>query len=244
LGGEPLQAYLLHKRHGVAATSAAASVVLDKSLELQVNSAFLGLGVWVVTRLGWMPPVTSAAIAFLAAVLFLGPIVYSVAVASGRQPASSLLRRLRWGRNPAWAGRIEQVGEAERHVGEFLRTQRLGLAAALLLSILAWLALAGEYWLMTQFLRLDLDLASTIGSLTAARLAILVPVPAALGVLEASQVAALSLVGRLPAEGAALGLLIRARDVSFGATGIALGAALLRRQSPSRRGVPRALDRP
>jgi len=60
----------------------------------------------------------------------------------------------------------------------------------------------------------------------AARLAILLPFPGGLGALEASQVIVLSGLGYTPAQGAALALLIRARDLVFGGAGLLLGLGL------------------
>lgn len=79
-------------------------------------------------------------------------------------------------------------------------------------------------WLALQFLGLDLQVG---GVVTAARLVILLPFPAALGALEISQVPALTALGFSSAEGAAMGLLIRARDLLFGGAGLILTARFL-----------------
>ncbi|NMD35447.1 MAG: UPF0104 family protein, partial [Planctomycetes bacterium] len=52
-------------------------------------------------------------------------------------------------------------------------------------SALSWLAIIGEFWLMTDVLGLGLTLPQAITALVAARVAILLPLPAALGALEA-----------------------------------------------------------
>ena len=89
---------------------------------------------------------------------------------------------------------------------------------------LLWLGPPILLWLALQFLDLDL---SVVGVVTAARLAILLPFPAALGALELSQVLALTALGFSAAEGAAMGFLIRARDLLFGAVGLYSDCALL-----------------
>jgi hypothetical protein len=50
-----------------------------------------------------------------------------------------------------------------------------------------------------------------------------------LGSLEASQVLAMGLIGVTPAAGIALSLVIRARDVLLGVSGLWLGGVLARR---------------
>ena len=89
---------------------------------------------------------------------------------------------------------------------------------------LLWLRPPILLWLALQFLGLDLPVE---GVVTAARLAILLPFPAALGALELSQVLALTALGFGAAEGAAMGLLIRARDLSSGGVGLILTARFL-----------------
>ena len=73
---------------------------------------------------------------------------------------------------------------------------------------------------MLRVLGLNLTPVQTISVLTAARIAYLLPLPAGLGTLEASQVLALGALGLNPALGISLSLLIRARDVALGGFGL------------------------
>ena len=79
-------------------------------------------------------------------------------------------------------------------------------------------------WLALLFLGLDLSME---GMVSAARLAILLPFPTELVALEISQVLAPTALGFSAAEGAANGLLIRARDLLFGRVGLILTARCL-----------------
>jgi uncharacterized membrane protein YbhN (UPF0104 family) len=78
----------------------------------------------------------------------------------------------------------------------------------------------------------------TLAAMTAARLAILLPVPGAAGVLEASQVLALQALGYGPAAGIALGLLIRARDLLIAGSGLWLASALVAQRQDADRRAP------
>ena len=86
--------------------------------------------------------------------------------------------------------------------------------------MVSWLLMVFEYWLALHFLGATLTPAQTIIALTAARVAILFPLPGGLGALEASQVLAMQLLGLEPAIGLSLSLLIRARDVTLGGIGL------------------------
>ncbi|MCP4361446.1 MAG: hypothetical protein GY796_25830 [Chloroflexi bacterium] len=102
----------------------------------------------------------------------------------------------------------------------------LGLAAAV--PLLGWLLMIVEYGLTMAFLGADLTLAQTIIMMTAARIAILLPLPGGLGTLEASQVYMLSLLGYDPTIGLSAALLIHARDLLLGLFGLWWGSRFIR----------------
>jgi hypothetical protein len=79
-----------------------------------------------------------------------------------------------------------------------------------------------EYTYMLSCLRADLDFQQALASLTVVRLSFLMPLPAGLGTLEASQVLAVSAFGQPAALGISLSLLMRARDLLLGGLGLLL----------------------
>ena len=123
-----------------------------------------------------------------------------------------------------WSQRYRRVLEVARSseglVTTFYRRYPGWLVTAILASGLSWGLLLGEYWLMLQLLGADLDLVQAMIALTVARLAILLPLPGGLGVLEAGQVLALGMLGVEPATGLSVALLIRVRDVVLGGLGL------------------------
>ena len=115
------------------------------------------------------------------------------------------------------------VAQAEGQSSALFREHPGALIMAVLISGASWAGMVGEYWLVLGWLGVDLSITQAIGALTAARLAYLLPLPGGLGVLEASQVLALTLLGFNPAAGMAVSLIIRLRDVSMGLVGLMLG---------------------
>ena len=77
-----------------------------------------------------------------------------------------------------------------------------------------------EFFCITWFLQINLNVWQTIAAWTAGWLAFLVPVPGGLGALEASEVFALGAFGIPAASAISVTLLIRARDLFIGALGI------------------------
>ena len=228
LGGEPLQIHLLQRRHGVAAPAATASVVLDKAIELIANFAFLATGLTIVVRLGLHPGVSGLLLGIASLGLAVLPTVYLVAAWRGHRPASGILSRLGWDAGgPAWQRSVSRWATAtETEVSAAARQSPAGLAAGVAFSILSWGLLLAEWALAMTFLQIDLTPAQIVAVVTAARLALFVPLPGAAGALEASLVLALTALGVGSAQALALAVLIRIRDVAFAAVGLWLGGWL------------------
>lgn len=223
-GGEPLQVYLVTRRHGVPTTVSIAAVTMDKLFELVANFTFLAVGLIFGLRSRVVPvAIGDQAIAY-ALLLLLIPVALLGALWLGKHPLSALLRGILsvWP-NPLLARGHAILYRSEHLVTDLCRHRPRLLGAALAVSILNWLLIIGEYWLTTRFLGLNLTFAEAILALIATRIAILLPMPAGLGTLEASQVIAMNLLGKNPASGAAIGLLIRARDVVVGLLGLWIG---------------------
>jgi uncharacterized membrane protein YbhN (UPF0104 family) len=120
-------------------------------------------------------------------------------------------------------GRIARgLADAETHLAELAGTPRL-LLLCLLASALVWATIFFEFWLMLQFLGVDVTAVQLLAIVIAGRIALLAPTPGALGALEASQVAVMQALGLGAAQGLALGLLIRSRDIFFALVGLWLG---------------------
>jgi uncharacterized protein (TIRG00374 family) len=230
LGGEPLQVFLLNRREAIPTGPAAASVALEKAIEVVLNSGVLAASALAIARLRLVPEGAAGWLAVAALGLLLIPLAGLTGLWAGGRPISRILDRvppswLRGQRVLAWA---TAAREAEREMIEFGRRGPGGALRAMILSLVSWGLLLWEYWLALRFLGLQLSPLETLAVVGAARLAILLPFPGALGALEASQVMALAGLGYTPAQGAAMALLIRARDVAFGAVGLLLGLGLVR----------------
>jgi uncharacterized protein (TIRG00374 family) len=227
-GGEPLQVYLLRKRHSIPTSIAAASVVAERAIELLANFTFLSIGVGITLSMNLISGQLARLAWGVTLALAIIPAVYLAAARRGRKPVSAVLSLV----PDRWPSVRASVHEAEDSISELSSERLAGLLGALGFSILSWLVLIFEFWVALQFLGLDLNLLQTVAVATAARLAILLPFPGGLGALEASQVLMISSLGYSLAEGAAMGLLIRARDLAFGGAGATLGWLFLRRETP------------
>lgn len=219
VGGEMLQVFMVEREHGVPRSDSLAAVALDKAIEYSVNLTFLMLGIAAVLQWRIVPRETGQQALGLAAALLILPVLYLGLTALGYYPVTRLARPLAR-RRPRFAGAADTIEESETQVGRYFRQAPHAFALAVAVTLFGWLALIVEYWLMIHFLGVDLTLPQLVAALTAARLSILMFLPAGLGALEASQAAAFSLLGLDPAVGISASLLIRLRDTTLGLLGL------------------------
>ncbi len=198
---------------GLSGRLAAASSVVDATVELLAQIVFAALALAIVAALRpeapFIGPVALAlAAALLVAILFVA--AQSRGVAMLERIADRFIRQ--WSRSASWApGAIQDT--VHRIYG-----QRGRLLSGFLLHLLGWVASAVEAWLALLFMGDPLGLAAVIaieGLVYAAR-AMAFAVPAALGVQEGAYVVLGGLFGLTPDAALALSLLKRARGLLLG----------------------------
>jgi uncharacterized protein (TIRG00374 family) len=221
-GGEPLQVYLLQAHQRVPGSTALASVTLDKLFELLANFTFMAIGIVLILNGGFVASLNSQGAVLLIAGLLILPLGYLLSLWTGRFPLAWLAGKLPGPlvRFTLFAKIRPLIDSVERQISSLCRQKPYKILGILLLSLLTWVLLLGEYWLTLMFLGLPLNLIQAIIALTAARIAFLTPLPGGLGALEASQVLAMGALGLNPAVGISISLMIRARDLTFGGIGL------------------------
>lgn len=226
-GGEPLQVYLLKKRHNVPTETALASVSLDKILELLANFTFIALGILLVVWQGLFFQALSGLLILVSAGIVVILLIYLFAMLLGKTPLAWIFGRLPLLRLDApLLNTIRQtLLDAESQIGTFCRQQPRIILQATALSALIWLALLAEYALALRFFGLQTSLLNVLAIILFARLAFLTPLPGGLGALEAGQVFAMQVLGFDPILGVSISLFIRVRDSFFGLLGLWLGSA-------------------
>jgi len=234
---EPFQIYLLKKREHMDSSTAVASVGLDKFIEVGAKFIFLVLGLLAILHLGLFKENHLIYVYSIIGALLLSPFLLFVALSRGVRPLKKLIGFLPVSftekRKPAKVFHL--LIESEAQMGDFCRRQPVVLFWAFSISGISWVLILFEFWLSLYFLGVNLNIVQIIGALAAARFAFLIPVPAGIGTLEASQVLLMSAFGLNPAVGLAISLIIRGRDILFGAVGVVLVYILLGR-------IPLSLD--
>ncbi len=226
-GGEPIQVYAAEQVHRVPRPIAAASVALDKALELAINFLFLFIGLIYVLLSDVSPIIPGTPAVLLAGTLLLIPASLLIAYLAGRQPVTHIVRLavplVPPGTLKRMAHRLFALTHAtETQMSAYFRRSPGNFARVMGVSGLTWLLMVGEFWLMTYFLGLYLTLPQVAALLVAARIALLLPVPGGFGTLVGSQILMLTAMKMDPAAGLSLGLVIHARDISLAGAGLLL----------------------
>jgi uncharacterized protein (TIRG00374 family) len=227
-GGEPLQVLLIERNYQVPRATAVAAVALDKTLELIVNFSFLAVGFVLLWQIRLLGDLNGWQTAIIPLFLLSIPLTFLLSIWFGQQPLTYLvqwtLRLLSWQTHSDKMNinqRLQHgIQASEQQLVLFCRNHPRTLSHAFLISLLAWAALIAEFWLMLSLFGIQLSFVEMLIALTAARIAILLPLPGGLGTLEASQILVLTAFGFSPATALGFSLLIRVRDILLGCLGL------------------------
>jgi putative membrane protein len=198
---------------GIPARFAAASTVVDVTLELvaQLIYTVIGLGL-----LAWLKPGSAIEIPALSALA--GMTLIAVLFVLAQRRGLGALERVGAGLTERLFG-ASPPGFSLRETIVTLHARPNLLTEGLLLHLAAWLLVGVETWLMLRLLGTDIGLAPAlvIDSLLSGLRSVAFMVPQALGVQEGGYMLLGALFGVSPEVALALSLVRRARDLAIGA---------------------------
>lgn len=201
--GEPLRALLLNRR-GCEWPLAIASVAMDRVLDMTASSIagplYVGVFFLANSSAGWAAPWVMGGMG----ACLVGLAAFYFHAYRGRTMISFLSRR---GLFPSVAPHLRAIDEL---LSSFVRSRAFAVTIAL--SILAELLVIAELWTLAQAFGLPISLPTLLGVMVGMGIAQLLPIPAAIGSLEATEVGVLTLAGGAAPLGLAVGLVIRLRE--------------------------------
>jgi len=223
LGGEPVMAYMLHKKHDIPTSRAFSSVLIAKSLEIAADILFGCIGVFLILlRFALPKQMILFVISGLAlAIIMLG--LFFTRLIKGQGFFSTVMKIVPYPlRSTYFKLLIRRVRETELCITSFLRNRAECVLFAVSISAVLWALMGLEYMLALRLVGFDPTLRTIFMAGGFVAISYLVPVPAAIGVLEAGQYSIFKVIGASPHTGVALGLLIRARDLLWTLLGFIL----------------------
>ncbi len=215
IGGEPVKAYLLSKRHGVPLADGVASVVVAKTTITLSMLLFVMTGLWVA----WATQRTDgvwwtwawAALAVLGVFLSAFLLVQFVEPFRRGTWVISRLFPAQWGQA---GSRMRDWDEA---ISRFYREAPAAVFWSLGFHFLGWVAGVIEVYMILRFLGIPVNLATawTIEALWVLFRSSAFMIPASLGASEALALGICAGLGIGAVSGLALGLIRRARELAW-----------------------------
>ena len=217
LGGEPLRAWYA-VQSGVPAPAAITTVVVDRMLEMVTSLAFV-VAFAIVLAARDVSGIGQTVAGALVGTVSLG---IAIVVCLRRLRAGGLLapfvRSLGLTR-PAFAQHADVVERAEDDARRLLDRPRR-LATALTMGLVADLLTLVQYGCLLAAFGLPSTPLAVVAAVFASGAARTLPVPGAVGTVEAAEVWMFGMLGHPPEVGLAVGLATRLRDLAWAAPGL------------------------
>ena len=221
MGGEPVRASLLQK-HGIKFSKGLSSVVIDKTIEIAASGIFFFIGV-ITVLFRFALPVQTESMMLVFAVLFLTLVIFIYhRMVSGKGLIVSAFKLLRLGKINKFKDSEKKLVKFENLIIKFFQEDKKDFLLSIAISLFSWVLMFFEYKFAALIIGYNLSFGVLFLIVTFVGAAFLIPIPMALGTLEAGQVLVFSLINIKSAAGVALSLIVRARDLLWAVTGLLL----------------------
>ena len=213
LGGEPVRAGLLSTRENIPFKTALSSVVIDKTIELSTSASFFVLGVIIVMLSFVVNPEIMQLMIIISAVFLVLVIWFNYRMLKGKAFFLHIFEVMGLSRIKGFKKIGRKIKEFESLIIKFYHKDTKYFYYTLLISFMSWLVMFFEYKIAGQMVGQDLSLMQIFLIFSFVGAAYTVPIPMALGALEAGQYSIFGIIRVSQAAGLGLGLLIRLKDV-------------------------------
>lgn len=220
LGGEPVRAWLLSKKEHIPFKKALSGVVIDKTIDLSTAGVFFILGVLLVLISYAIDPQIRQILIAVALIFLALVILFNYRMMKGKNffyktftfTGLSKIKRLE--------GLKKKIEEFEKPIIKFYHKDHKHFYQTILISGLSWVLMFIEYSILGDMIGLNLSLIEIFLIVSFVGIAIILPIPMALGTLEAGQIGAFGIIGLSAAAGLALAILVRVKDMVFALAGL------------------------
>jgi len=223
VGGEPTQAALLGK-HGVEFTEGLGTIMIDKIVDTSTCGLLFIIGAMLVS-IKYAIPRSAGVYMIIGAVIFVSLVgIFYYQMLNSRHFFLHIFRFLGLDRtkNKTLKKTESKIEELELMMIQFYKHDKKTFVYSILISLLSWVVMFVEYKIATTLLGLDLGFLPLFFIITFIGIAILFPVPMAVGVLEAGQVSAFNIIQVQASAGVALAFLVRTKDFLWALVALAL----------------------
>jgi glycosyltransferase 2 family protein len=223
VGGEPTQASLLGK-HKVEFTEGLSTVMIDKIIDTTTSGILFIIGVILVSMHYSMPRNVGIYLASSGLVVLGAIFIFYRQMLRDKHFFLHIFRffRLDKTKNKTLQKLEHRIEEIELIMIQFYKHDKKTFILSICISLLSWLAMFMEYKLVTTLLGLNVGFVPLFFIIAFIGMAVLFPIPMAVGVLEAGQAVAFGIIGLASSAGVALAFVVRIKDFVWGLLGLVL----------------------
>lgn len=212
IGGEPVRAGLL-MRHNQDYPTSLSTVVADKTIELTTFGVLFIICLAALLLNLALDPISQIVFGTVGLIILGLMIFVFYTFSQGRDPILTLFRYFRLDRIKALQAYEKEIKVFEKNITRFYKQDKKKFVIASALSMLAWSISFVEYHLLLGMLGVDATIIHVFAVYSTVGLAYLIPIPFALGSLEAAQTGMFAAL-KLPREaGVGVAFITRGRDL-------------------------------
>ena len=217
-GGEGIKAMLL-KKEGVNYKEGFAAVIIDRSINEAITIIFSIIGLFLlITYLSLPMSILSSVIfGFIVSLGIMGWYYYRLL--RGRSTFSALFKIFKF-RRRFFLKYYEHIVETEKKVSNFFKKHKKTFFQTVALSLVSWIFMFAEYKTLLLIFGYDAGYIFLFMVITVVGITYVMPIPAALGVLEGGQMFLFKFTNMNPYHGFAVSILIRSRDLLISLIGL------------------------
>lgn len=212
VGGEPVTAALM-RREGVEFKNALSGIGIDKVIETACSGIFFVFGGLIVLMTVNLPESVKLTLTIVLVLFSLIISYFIYKLSRGEYFFSHLFRVIRL-HKVSFLKKFEQNIEFfEDLLVSFYKHKKLYFFATIFISVLTWIGMYFEYQCLAYILGIQIGVDKIFLIVSFVGVAMLTPVPMALGTMEAGQIGAFAIFGVKKSSAIALSLMVRARDL-------------------------------
>lgn len=221
VGGEPVRASLM-KRDGIEMPQAMSTVIADKTSELLSFGAMFVLALAAATILTPLPSGMKTSLIAVAAIM-LGLVSFGlINILRGKDPILKLYKLFRLNKIKWLKKYKRQLQEFEDNIHGFYGDKPAYFWGAFAVSSVAWSMSLIEFYLILKMLGISPTIFDVFLVYSVVGAIYLLPIPFALGSLEAGQATLFAALGFPAAAGAVSAMITRSRDLLWTFIGLSL----------------------
>lgn len=220
IGGEAVRATVLSQKEDVEFKKSLSGVVVDKTLEFTTSIVVFIIGFIYLLVLGALTP--ELRLYAIPAIIIMASLVfwYNWRVLRGYEFFHPLFNTLPI-YSPWYQTFLQKVQDFEDHVLQFYYEERKAFFKCVLVSLFSWGLIFFEYYFASLTIGISLSFWQIFLIFIVINVSFLIPIPMALGVLEAGQVAVFRMLGSSSAAAISFTIIIRIKDVLLTMIGLA-----------------------